>query len=100
MSKHKLIRRQVVGGLVIAAASFPAAAQARFALSEPAGIDPSAPAQVVGASAVHTAGAGAQSEFQWDDAGVGAAATVALLSAGAAASRVARRRRAHRVVVG
>jgi hypothetical protein len=100
MSKHKLIRRQVVGGLVIAAASFPAAAQARFALSDPGGWSSSAPAQVVGAPAVQPAGASAQSGFQWDDAGVGAAAAVALLGAGGAASRVARRRRAHRIVVG
>jgi hypothetical protein len=81
MHKHK---HWLAGALVIAAASFPGAAQGRV-MTDSTG-HPSAPAPAP--SAAPAPG------FQWDDAGIGAAGTVLLLGAGALAAGVARRRRA------
>jgi hypothetical protein len=83
MPKHK---HWLAGGLVIAAASFPAAAQGRI-MTDSTG-HPSAPAPAPSRPPAQTAG------FQWDDAGIGAAGTVLLLGAGVMTAGAARRRRA------
>lgn len=95
MSKQHTIRRWLTGGLVIAAASLPAAAQAR---PEMEGAPGWSPPPATPASAQPT-GADGGSGFQWDDAGVGAAVSVALLGGGAAGAGLARRRRARSPVV-
>jgi hypothetical protein len=100
MSKGNLIKRLLSGGLVIAAAGFPSAAQARLNLNPPPVAVASSTAPVVSRPSVHRIDASAQPGFQWGDAGIGAAGAVALLGAGAAASGVARRRRAHGTVIG
>jgi len=82
MFKQHLIRRSLVSGLVIAAASFPASAQAMFIN----GGGPSVPA-------ASQPGASAHSSFQWGDAGIGAAGAVVLLGAGALGTSATRRRR-------
>jgi hypothetical protein len=90
MLSHKMIKRGLAAVLVCAAAGFPAAAQASFL----AGAGGSAP--VASAQAVQQGGSG----FQWGDAGIGAAAAIAVLGAGAASSGAARRRRTQRTVTG
>jgi hypothetical protein len=95
-SNHR-IRRFLTVGVVLAAASFPAAAQARFDLgpaTPPAATAPGQPVSVTPGS-----DASAQGGFQWGDAGIGAAGTVVLLGAGALATGVGRRRRAHRSAI-
>jgi hypothetical protein len=94
-------KRGLAAGLVIAAASFPAAAEARLNLNPPAptSASPSSivngrvPALPRAAASVHQPAAAVQSGFQWDDAGIGAAGAAVLLGAGVAASGAARRRR-------
>jgi hypothetical protein len=95
MFMHHLIKRSLAGGLVIAAAGFPAVAQARLSVDPPAG---SGPPITSTASVPVTPSAG--SSFQWGDAGIGAAGTILLLGAGAGAAGAVRRRRTHRVVAG
>jgi hypothetical protein len=92
MLSHKMIKRGLAGALVFAAAGFPAAAQASFM----AGAGGSAPVQVASVQAVQQGGSG----FQWGDAGIGAAAAITVLGAGAASSGAARRRRTQRTVTG
>lgn len=99
MFKHTLIKRSLAAGLTIGAASFPMAAQARPIELSAAPVA-SQPAQIVSPSALQQPSSSAQSGFEWGDAGLGAAGTVVLLSAGAGASSVLRRRRAHRPVTG
>lgn len=124
MFARNLIKRSLVAGLLIGAASFPAVAQARPIE------DPAAPVASVAVSAPsvqqHLARlhanldqrfaveggwpsvgsstgssvrsmATSQGGFQWGDAGIGAAGMMVLLSIGAGAVR---RRRAQRPVVG
>ena len=83
---NHLIRRSLAGGLVIAAASFPATAQAMFTdgggASSPATITPAA----------HPPVATSNSSFQWGDAGIGAAGATVLLGAGALGVGATRRR--------
>jgi hypothetical protein len=98
MLRSNLIKRSLTGGVVIASLGLPAAAQAVVMASDPGGTVSSPPAQVAGAPSAQPTGG--QSEFQWGDAGVGAAGTVVLLGAGVAAAGVARRRRTHRAIVG
>jgi hypothetical protein len=95
MLSYKMIKRGLAGVLVFAAAGFPAAAQASFMADAGGG---SAPATLAasGHRAVQQGGSG----FQWGDAGIGAAAAITVLGAGAASSGVARRRRVQRTVVG
>jgi hypothetical protein len=88
-----LLKRSLVGGLVVAAASLPAAAQARPVPPDPPGWSGS-PSPLAPSHA-----AGAQSSFEWSDAGIGAAGTLALLGTGALASRAVRRRGAQRPIV-
>jgi hypothetical protein len=90
------IRRGVSGAVVVAAISFPAAAQAMRPLADP----PSMPSSSAVGLAVPSTSTSAQPGFQWEDAAIGAAGAVVLLGAGASASGVARRRRAHRTVIG
>lgn len=87
MHNHHLIKRSLASGLVIAAAGWPAAAQARVSVDPPAGS--SAPIVSV-PSAPQTS---SHSSFQWGDAGIGAAAAVVLLGTGALGASVTRRRR-------
>ena len=96
MFTHTMIKRSLVAGLVIGAASFPAAAQAMYAEDPPASAS-EASAPLVSAPSVTTT---SQSGFQWGDAGIGAAGTVLLLGGGASAAGAMRRRRAHRPVTG
>lgn len=113
MFKHTLIMRSLVAGLAVGAASFPAAAQARYADDPPLG--PHLAVPVSGPALPSTSGpafgpgptqpaaltsTSAQSGFQWGDAGIGAAGTVVLLGAGAGAASGLRRRRVQRVVTG
>jgi hypothetical protein len=109
MFKHNLIRRSLAGGLVIAAAGFPAAAGARLNLDPPASVTGDAGYRLPSNFRTHAGSGGYFSEqpnapsasvshagsgFQWGDAGIGAAgATVVLLSAGALGAGAARRRR-------
>ena len=104
MHKHTLIKRSLAVGLMAAAAVFPAAAQARYA--EDAGGPPSAAQVPVTAPqpASQTRGvASLQSgawSFEWGDAGIGAAGTLALLGIGAGTTAVTRSRRRHDVIGG
>jgi hypothetical protein len=90
MFTHHLIRRSLLGGLVVVAAGFPTAAQARPIKFSPAS---SSPPQVVVSPSGAQQRSGAQSSFQWSDAGIGAAGTILLLGAGASAAGTMRRRR-------
>ena len=90
MFKQHMIKRSVVSGLVIAAASFPASAQAMY-IDAGASSVPSAP--IATASPSSQAGASGHSSFQWGDAGIGAAGVVVLLGAGALGTSATRRRR-------
>jgi hypothetical protein len=99
MYRHNLIRRWLTGAVVIAAASFPSAAQAMLPLADPPAEASGQVASAIGLPVPH-AGSSAQGGFQWGDAGIGAAGAVVLLGAGAVASGVGRRRRGHRTVVG
>jgi hypothetical protein len=125
MFARNLIKRSLVAGLAIAAASLPAAAHARLIEDPP--VAPSAPAaQLVNAPSpqqqlarLHAnleqrfaaeggwptatpvrANVTSHGDFQWGDAGIGAAGTVLLLGTSAVAASVMRRRRAHRPVTG
>jgi hypothetical protein len=93
-------KRGLAAGLVIAAAGFPAAAQARFNLDPPTAVTATAPAAPTGGSSSPSAATSAQSGFQWGDAGIGAAGAVVLVGAAAGASGVARRRGGHHPVAG
>lgn len=96
MFNNHVVGRWLSGGLVIAAASFPPAAQAMLPRAD-------SPSSAAGQSSsaiglpVQSAGKPGQDGFQWGDAGIGAAGTVVLLGAGAAA---ARRYRVSRAVIG
>ena len=98
MFKLNLLRRALVGGLVIAAVSFPSAALARFDLEVPGSAGVGHPTVTV--PPVQPGGASAPSGFDWGDAGIGAGATAVLLGAGVVASGTARKRRVHRAVTG
>jgi hypothetical protein len=104
--KTRNIKRWLTGGLVLAAANVPSAAQARYTVDAPAAPAASVPAQREIASAqpsgtsaqpsatsAQPTGTSARPGFQWGDAGIGAAGTVAFVGAGVAASGLARRRR-------
>jgi hypothetical protein len=99
MLKGRLIRRTLAGCVAIAVAGLPSTAQAMINGGR-GGPTPTASPAIVSGQSIQQTGAGAQSGFQWGDAGIGAAGTVVLLGAAAAGSGLARRRRAHRAVVG
>jgi hypothetical protein len=94
--KQHMIKRSVVSGLVIAAASFPASAQAML-IGGGASSVPSGP--IASGPSASQPGAGAHSSFQWGDAGIGATGAVVLLGAGALGTSATRRRRRRRPVV-
>ncbi len=100
MITNSSIRRRLAGALLIAAASLPAAAQARLNLDPEPAAGSSPPANVAPARPVPRGVSGAQPGFQWADAGIGAAGTVLLLGTGALAYAAPRRRRAQRAVTG
>ena len=102
MSKFNLSKRSMAASLVIAAASFPAVAQARPELNPPSAAAASGQAPAVSAHAPRptAAAAVADSSFQWGDAAIGAAGAVVLVGAGAAATSGARRRRGQRQLAG
>jgi hypothetical protein len=100
MFRHSMIKRALLAGLVICAASSPAVAQARFNLNPSPGASVSKPVQVASAPARPQPRARTQSGFQWGDAGIGAAGILVLLSVGAAGASAVRRRRVHRVITG
>jgi hypothetical protein len=93
LTKHTL----AAAGAVLAAIA-PAAAYARVDLNPPvASVKSSqAPSAIVPSG---RAAASSPAGFQWDDAGIGAAATAILVGAGAAASGVGRRRGTHRTAI-
>ena len=92
MFKHTFIRRSVVAGLAIGAAGLPAAAQARFIGAPQSGSVASQPAQLVSAPALQPPSSGAQSGFEWADAGIGAAGALVLIGVGSGAAVALRRR--------
>ena len=75
----------------LAAAAFPAAASAKFDLNPTPPPAPPAPALPVASSAPG---------FQWDDAGIGAAGTLALFGVAGASVVVVRQRRRHAAATG
>jgi hypothetical protein len=89
MFEQHPMRRALSASLLVAAASFPAAAQASPA------IDP--PAAAIAPSVDPTA-SGGRSGFDWGDAGIGAAGAILLVGTGGALAGGARRRRTHRAV--
>jgi hypothetical protein len=97
----KATKRTLIAAALIAAASAPSSAYARFNLDpEP----PAAhhPAQVV--TPAHPAHPVAEASsaargFEWGDAGIGAAGTLVLLGTGAGSAAVIARRRGHRTAV-
>jgi hypothetical protein len=93
MSKHYLIKRTLAGGLVIAAAGFPTAAQATVDAGAPSGSG----TPITSVPSVAQPVSSSDSSFQWGDAGIGAAGAVVLMSAGALGAT--RRRRVQRTVV-
>jgi hypothetical protein len=88
MFRHTMINRSLLTGLVIGAATFPAAAQARYAEDPPASASASA-APLVSTPSVTTA---SQSGFQWGDAGIGAAGALLLVAIGSGTAVTVRRR--------
>jgi hypothetical protein len=84
MTPHTF-KRLAMTGIAIAALSLPTAAHARVLMDPPEHPVPTpaaAPSQPAAASS-----------FQWGDAGIGAAATIALLGGGVLAAGAVRRRR-------
>jgi hypothetical protein len=95
MFKQHMIKRSLVSGLVIAAAGFPASAQAMFIGGDGSSVPP---ARIASGPSASQPRASAHLSFQWGDAGIGAAGAVVLLGAGALGTSATRRRR--RLVVG
>ena len=96
----QLSKRNLLGALVAAAALTPSAAQAKFELN--AAPDPTASraTQATSLPQVQTVSPPSQG-FEWGDAGIGAAAMIALLGGGAGAvAVVGRRRRDYRTPTG
>jgi hypothetical protein len=98
MFKH--IKRIVTATTVVVAAGAPSAAYARINLDPPTApvvnsqtIQNAAPPPAAKASAPSSHG------FQWDDAGIGAAGALALVSVGSG-TMLARRRRTHHPLTG
>ena len=121
MFKHHLIRRSLVASLAIGAAGLPAAAQARVEPPDSPYWAVAVPAPVVGGSSVKqedqlqstvrkrfaaeggwpsassvSSTATSQGDFDWGDAGIGAAGAIVLLGGAAAGTGMSRRRRVAR----
>jgi hypothetical protein len=92
----KLTKRILTVATVVLAVSVPSVAYAR-PMFDPPGATPAVNSQTVQNAPLRTAGNGSASSpqgFQWDDAGIGAAGILALLSVGSVVI-IARRRRTH-----
>jgi hypothetical protein len=90
----KATKRTLAAAVVIAAASAPSAAYARFNLA-PAPPGTSHPAERTITPSTPKAEVSSPGGFQWGDAGLGAAGTLVLLGTGAGSAAVVSRRRAH-----
>jgi hypothetical protein len=93
----KLTKRIVTAATVTVAASAPSVAYARLNLDPPT-TAPAASSQTVHNAAPPSAGKASPSSsqgFQWDDAGIGAASVLMLVSVGSGAMIVRRRRTHH-----
>jgi hypothetical protein len=93
-NKQRIVARRLAVALVAAAAATPSVAQATDGPAAPAGGALSGPA-VAGLAAPQ-----AQPGFRWDDAGIGAAAMLAVLGSGSVATAASRRRRTRRTLAG
>jgi hypothetical protein len=105
MFNRAVLKRSLIISIALGAAACPAAAGARAIESDYLGAqsrtvqsvhtlvssEPSGPDRVS-----HAAKAPAADDFRWDDAGIGAAATIVLLGAGGAAAGGLRRRQTQR----
>jgi hypothetical protein len=80
-------KQRIAIAAAVIAAGVPSTASAMVNLEPGTASDPIVPIGAPPAAPV------AQSSFQWDDAGIGAASVLALLAAGGATSAAARRRR-------
>jgi hypothetical protein len=105
MLNHTALKRSLTICLALGAAACPAAAGARVIVpgdtpvpgsTTPAGHARTSPQPH---SAAPAAAPGDTADFQWDDAGIGAAVTVALIGAGGAATIGVRRRQTRRQVL-
>jgi hypothetical protein len=96
MFEQHLIRRALSASLLVAGASFPAAAQARPWIDPPAAA--TAPSVERTAPSIERTASGGGSGFHWGDAGIGAGAAVLLVGTGGAVAGGARRRRVQRAV--
>jgi hypothetical protein len=93
----KLIKRTVIAATVVLAASAPSAAYARYDLNPPV------TALAASSQTVHTtappsapkASASSSQDFHWDDAGVGAAGVLMVVSLGLGTMLIRRRRAQH-----
>ena len=94
MFRHIQISRSVLAAAAVSMAVLPAGAQAR-PLFDPAPVHTAPPARV--ATVVQQPEASGPANFQWDDAGIGAAGAIVLLGVGAGAATTIRRRRTRRV---
>jgi hypothetical protein len=92
--RHIQIKCSFLAAAAIAAAAVPAGAQAR-PFFDPSDVHTAPLAPVV--TVVREPAANGPAGFQWDDAGIGAAGAIVLLSAGAGAATTIRRRRTRRV---
>ena len=95
MFRHFPTRCSLLAPLAIAAGAFPAGAQA-IPLFHPTGNpETNPPAHLV--RIVREPQMNATSDFQWGDAGIGAAGGIVLAGAGAGAAAMIRRRRTQRI---
>jgi hypothetical protein len=104
MFNHTMLKRSLAIGLALGASAVPVAANARVIVPGDAGLGGATtqahhagassaaprPSAVTGVTKSQSAGG-----FQWDDAGIGAGAAIALLGAGGIATVGLRRRQTH-----
>jgi hypothetical protein len=87
MLNHSLITRMATLATVVAGATLPAGAQAKFDLN------PGSSTVTPAATVVPQSANSGDSAFDWGDAGIGAGGTIVLLSAGLGATGAVRRHR-------
>ena len=90
----KAIKRILTAATVVLAATGPSVAYARFNIDPPRPSVSTGQARSAIVPSVARTAAASSHGFEWDDAGIGAAGVLALLSVGSGAV-VARRRRMH-----
>jgi hypothetical protein len=109
MFNHIMLKRSLAIGLALGASAVPAAANASVILPGDAGLGGSTmqaghagPVSTAPQPppVIHAATSQTSDDFRWDDAGIGAAATVALLGAGGVATIGLRRRQTHQDALG